>query len=84
MWPVHARKHFRELLAAAKDTVVLQADSPQTKQKAGAALARRDDWMFRHADEAIAVWDGAERAVGLLVRSLNDRVGEDEVWVVAP
>ena len=84
VWPVHARKHFRELLAAAKDTVVLQADSPQTKQKAGAALARRDDWMFRHADEAIAVWDGAERAVGLLVRSLNDRVGEDEVWVVAP
>jgi hypothetical protein len=62
----------------------LQTKAPETKQKAGAALSRRDDWMFRHADEAIAVWDGADRAVGLLVRSLNDRVGEDDVWVIAP
>jgi ribonuclease HI len=84
VWPAHARERFRDLLAAAKDTVVLQTKVPETKQKAGAALARRDDWMFRHADEAIAVWDGADRAVGILVRSLHDRVGEDEVWVVAP
>ena len=84
VWPSQSRERFRSLLAAAKDVVVLQAKAAETKQKAGAALARRDDWMFRHADEAIAVWDGADRAVGLLVRSLNDRVGEDEVWVVAP
>ncbi len=84
VWPAHSRERFREILALAQDTLVLQSKAPETKQKAGAALARRDDWMFRHADEAIAVWDGADRAVGLLVRSLNDRVGEDEVWVVAP
>jgi ribonuclease HI/uncharacterized phage-like protein YoqJ len=84
VWPVASQERYRALLAAAKDVVVLQDRSPETKQKAGAALARRDDWMFRHADEAVAVWDGADRAVGLLVRSLHDRVGEDDVWVVAP
>jgi len=84
VWPAHSRERFRALLEGARSTVLLQMRSPETKQKAGAALARRDDWMFRHADEAIAVWDGADRAVGLLVRSLNDRVGEDDVWVVAP
>lgn len=84
VWPSHSRERFRSLLAAAKETIVLQAASPATKQKAGAALARRDDWLFRHAHEAVAVWDGADRAVGLQVRSLHDRVGEDEVWVVAP
>ena len=84
VWPAHARERYAGLVAGAKDVVVLQDRSPETKQKAGAALARRDDWLFRHAHEAIAVWDGADRAVGLLVRSLHDRVGEDEVWVVAP
>jgi ribonuclease HI/uncharacterized phage-like protein YoqJ len=84
VWPAHSRERFASLLAGAKDVVVLQDRSPETKQKAGAALARRDDWLFRHADEAVAVWDGADRAVGLLVRSLHDRVGEDDVWVVAP
>jgi ribonuclease HI/uncharacterized phage-like protein YoqJ len=84
VWPAHSQERYRALLDAAADKVVLQSRAPETKQKAGAALARRDDWMFRHADEAIAVWDGADRAVGLLVRSLHDRVGEDDVWVVAP
>lgn len=84
VWPAHSRERFRSLLAGAASTVVLQAASPETKQKAGAALSRRDDWLFRHTEEAIAVWDGADRVVGLLVRSLNDRVGEDDVWVIAP
>jgi uncharacterized phage-like protein YoqJ len=84
VWPAASQERYRALLAAAKDVVVLQDRSPETKQKAGAALARRDDWMFRHADEAVAGWDGADTAVGLLVRSLHDRVGEDDVWVVAP
>ncbi|MDQ3107448.1 MAG: hypothetical protein M3Q68_06535, partial [Actinomycetota bacterium] len=84
VWPTHAQERFRSTLAAAKDVVVLQTSAPSTKQKAGAALARRDDWLFRHADEAVVVWDGVDRAVGLQVRSLHDRVGEDDVWVVAP
>ena len=58
--------------------------APETKQKAGAALARRDAWMFRHADEGIAVWDGVDPAVGKAVRSLQDHVGEDEVWLLEP
>jgi ribonuclease HI len=84
VWPSHSKERFRSLLDGAEAVVVLQDASPATKQKAGAALARRDDWLFRHADEAIAVWDGQDRAVGMLVRSLHDRVGEDDVWVIAP
>ncbi len=84
VWPPASAERYRTLLAAADDVVVMQRESPTTKQKAGAALARRDDWLFRVADEAVAVWDGEDRAVGLLVRSLHDRVGEDDVWVLAP
>jgi hypothetical protein len=30
------------------------------------------------------VWDGADPIVGRMVRSLQDHVGEDEVWLLAP
>jgi len=30
------------------------------------------------------VWDGKGADVGRLVRSLNDALGETDVWVVAP
>jgi hypothetical protein len=64
--------------------VLLQAKKPDTKQQAGAAIARRDAWLARHADEAVVVWNEQEPFVGRTVRSLRDHVGEDEVWVLAP
>ena len=83
-WPESSRRHYRALLDGARSTVVLQAEAPATKQLAGAALRRRDAWLARHADEALAVWDGEDPAVGRTVRALQDALGEEDVWVVAP
>src|SRR4051794_37099504 len=84
VWPAPSRERFRALLGGAKSVVLLQAKSPENRQKAGAALSRRDAWLYRHADEAIAVWDEVDPIVGRMVRSLQDHVGEDEVWRLAP
>jgi ribonuclease HI/uncharacterized phage-like protein YoqJ len=84
VWPAASKQRFRSLLAGAASTVVLQTKPPETKQKAGAALSRRDAWLARHADEALVVWNGVDELVGRTVRSLRDHVGEDEVWVLAP
>jgi ribonuclease HI/uncharacterized phage-like protein YoqJ len=83
-WPSSSRKVFGTLLDGARSTVLLQNKAPATKQLAGAALRRRDAWLARHAHEAIAVWDGQDATVGRAVRALQDAVGEDDVWVVAP
>ncbi len=83
-WPSSSRTAFRALVDGAQSTVVLQAKAPATKQLAGAALRRRDAWLARHAQEALAVWDGADPSVGRALRALQDSLGEDDVWVVAP
>ncbi|HZN14580.1 MAG TPA: RNase H family protein [Acidimicrobiales bacterium] len=84
VWPPASQARYRDLLATASGTVVLQARSPASKQQAGAALTRRDAWLSRAADEAIAVWDEADPAVGKSVRRLQDAVGEDNVWILRP
>jgi hypothetical protein len=84
VWPPFSQERFRSLLGGARSVVLLQARPQENKQKAGAALSRRDAWLYRHADEAIAVWDGADPIVGRMVRSLQDHVGEDEVWLLEP
>jgi hypothetical protein len=57
---------------------------PTTKPQIAAALRRRDDFLASHADEAIVVGDEDVEWVGRLVRSLRDRLGEEEVWVLEP
>ena len=84
VWPSSTRQRFRALLERAQAQVALQAKAPDSKQAAGGALSRRDAWMARHADEAVVVWDGADAAVGRLVRSLQDHLGEEEVWLLDP
>ncbi|PZS17982.1 MAG: hypothetical protein DLM54_08870 [Acidimicrobiales bacterium] len=84
MWPAPSKAHFRELLAGASATIVLESRAPATRPLAGAALRRRDAWLARNAAEALVVWDGTGTDVGRLVRSLSDSLGEAEVWVVAP
>ncbi|HEX7276783.1 MAG TPA: ribonuclease H [Acidimicrobiales bacterium] len=84
VWPADARQRFRHLLDHATATVVLQQKQPATKQLAGAALRRRDQWVARHSHEAIVVWDGADATVGRTVRALQDTLGEDEVWTLSP
>jgi ribonuclease HI/uncharacterized phage-like protein YoqJ len=84
VWPVASRQRYRQLLEGARGSVLLQVKAPESKQQAGAALARRDGWLARHADEAVAVWDGKDDRVGRLVRSLQDHLGEEEVWLLTP
>ena len=83
VWPEAGRARYARLLAGARDQVLLQTRRPETKQAAGAALARRDAWLARHADEAVAVWDGEDARTARQVRSLQDHLGDD-VWVVTP
>lgn len=84
VWPEPARRRHGELVAGADATVLIQGTAPKSKQQAGAALARRDAWLARHADEAVVVWDGDDAGVGRLARSFQDALGETEVWIVAP
>jgi hypothetical protein len=83
-WPATSRAAFRGLLAGAAEAIVLQSKLPASRQAAGGALARRDAWLARHAAEAIVVWDEKDAAIGKLVRSFQDHLGEEEVWVVSP
>jgi uncharacterized phage-like protein YoqJ len=84
VWPAAAQESYRKLLDAAEGQILLQGRKPASRVQAGAALARRDAWLARNADEAVVVWDGEDPALGKLVRSLQDQVGEEDVWVVAP
>jgi uncharacterized phage-like protein YoqJ len=83
-WPRASRERYRELLDAAADRITLDPAAPATKQRAGAALGRRDAWLARNASEALVVWDGADADVGRLVRAYRDHLGETEVWVLEP
>jgi len=83
VWPDASRERFQQLRDIAREVITLEKKEPTSKQKAGAALARRDAWMARHAAEALLIWDGADPALGKLARSLEDHLG-DAVWVVDP
>jgi ribonuclease HI/uncharacterized phage-like protein YoqJ len=83
VWPAASRRRFEGLVDQATQVVLLQKRVPASKQQAGAALARRDAWLAREADEAVLVWDRTDDALGRLFRSFEDRLGED-VWVVDP
>jgi len=83
VWPPSSRQRFASLRNGAEREIVLQHKSPESKQQAGAALARRDAWLARAADEAVVVWDREDDVVGKLTRSLQDHVGDD-VWIVEP
>ena len=83
-WPDSSRRRFQDLLAGAAETVTLQNVSPDSNPKVAAAFRRRDAWLARHAHEAVVVWDGSDDLVGRQVRSLEDELGEEEVWTVSP
>ncbi len=83
MWPAASQARFQELADQATQTVLLQKRLPTSKQQAGGALARRDAWLARNADEAVLVWDRVDPALGKLHRSLEDHLGDD-VWVLDP
>lgn len=83
VWPRASRDHYARLLDRASSRVLLERAVPDSKPKVAGALARRDAWLARQADEALVVWDGRDPALGKLVRTLEDRLGDD-VWIVDP
>lgn len=84
LWPGASRHRFAELVRGASAVVQLERQVPESRQKAGAALARRDGWLTSQVDEAIAVWDGDAPAIGKLVRKLEGRLDEENVWTLDP
>jgi uncharacterized phage-like protein YoqJ len=83
VWPEASQARYRDLLKQAAGEILLQERRPENRQQAGRALARRDAWLLRHADEALVIWDEKDPVVGRLARSFEDRLGDD-VWVVKP
>lgn len=83
-WPEASRERFRRLLGRAAGVIELQRVVPESSQKAAGAFRRRDAWLRRNAHEAVVVWDGSDPAIGRLVRSLTDELGEEQVWLVDP
>jgi len=84
VWTPDSQETFRRLTGAAERVVTLQKRAPENKQKAGAAAARRDGWLRRHAHQAVAVWDGSDGPVATQVRALVKDLGEDQVWTIDP
>ncbi len=83
VWPQASRDRYARLLDRAGHRVLLERAVPDSKHKVAGALARRDAWLTRQADEAVVVWDGRDPALGKLVRNLEDCLGDD-VWIVDP
>lgn len=82
-WPSDSRRRFAALVEGAAAVVQLERKAPASTQRAGQSMDRRNSWFRQVADEALIVWDGAERRVGDLVKRFEQDM-PDDVWVVAP
>ena len=80
-WPKETRKHFAGLLGAARAVVQLERKVPESAQRAGQALGRRNGWLRKVADEAVIVWDGNEPRTKQTIADF-ERDFDAEVWVV--
>lgn len=83
VWPEPARRRFAELSANAQAVVRLERKAPESAQRAGQAIDRRNGWLRKVADEALIVWDGTEKRVGKVVADF-EKSHPDDVWVVSP
>ncbi len=83
-WPSDSQKRFRSLVDQARTVRTLERKTPDSNQKVAGSFRRREAWMRRNADEAIVIWDGKDGAIGKSVRSLQDDLGEENVWVINP
>lgn len=81
VWPAASRQRFAELLGSARERVTLERKVPADRQQAGAALARRDGWLTKHADEAVLVWNGEDPVLARLHRKLDASL-PDDVWII--
>jgi ribonuclease HI len=82
-WPGASRREFRRLRDGAEAVVTVSDEAPRSRTEAGKALGRRDEWLARHGDEAIIVWDRSDGALSRLFGVLERAFGED-VWILEP
>ena len=80
-WPDATRARFADLVGSAVTTVQLERKIPESTQRAGQALDRRNGWLRKVADEALIVWDGIDRRIDKVIKDFK-RDLEDEVWVI--
>jgi uncharacterized phage-like protein YoqJ len=83
-WPPASRRRFAGLVAQAKKSITLARKPPTSKQGAGIALGKRDDWLAGQVDSAVIVWDQQDPTVQRLVTILEDHLGADQVLFVRP
>ena len=76
-WPIAQRRRFAGLLEGAEAVVLLERTAPVTPARAGQAMDRRNAWLRQVADEALVVWDGADRRVGDLVAKFELEMPDD-------
>jgi uncharacterized phage-like protein YoqJ len=83
VWSDEFQAKYRQLADGARSVVTLERKAPADKAQAGAALARRDGWLSKNADEALLVWDREEPSLAALHKKLEKLLGDD-LWVVEP
>ena len=81
-WSADTASHFRRPARPRPRRHPARAEGAGDRQKAGAALARRDAWLARRGRGGARVGrQGPE--LSRLARSLEDHLGED-VWILEP
>ncbi len=83
VWSAPLRERFAELTEVARGSVTLEKKQPASRADAGAAMARRDGWLRKAADEALIVWDGKDPTLRAMVRAFEKALGDD-VWIIEP
>jgi ribonuclease HI/uncharacterized phage-like protein YoqJ len=80
VWSDDAQRRLKDLLAGAALVVTLEDKQPTSKQAAAMATRRRDAWIARHADAAVAVTEPDDPVFQSLVLQL----GDDDVFLLRP
>jgi hypothetical protein len=80
-WPDATRARFADLVASASAIVQLEHKTPDSPQRAGQAIDRRNGWLRKVADEALIVWDGVDRRIDGVIKDFERDLAED-VWVI--
>ncbi len=82
-WPEASRRRFRRLSDGAREVVIVGEREPRSKEQFAKAMRKRDDWLGRHGDEAVVVWDGTDPGVARAVKRFENAFGED-LWILEP
>ncbi len=77
--PATDQARVADLMGRAREVVTLEKKQPTDRDGFAKAMARRDSWLARVADEAVLVWDEVDERFARLHRGLDDHLGPDLV-----